>query len=41
MTEIKRGFDTAEFEMRTSRAQEMMAEQKLDALFFTTEANVR
>lgn len=36
-----RGFDTAEFEQRTERAQAMMAGRKLDALFFTTEPNVR
>lgn len=41
MTFPQRGFDTAEFEMRTSRAQAMMAENHLDALFFTTEPNVR
>jgi len=41
MTVLERGFDVAEFEMRTSRAQEMMADHRLDALFFTTEANVR
>lgn len=41
MTLSKRGFDIAEFEQRTSRAQKMMAKNRLDALFFTTEPNVR
>lgn len=37
----KRGFDQAEFEVRTARAQKMMHAQSLDALFLTTEPNVR
>jgi Xaa-Pro dipeptidase len=41
MKTLKRGFDVAEFENRTSRAQKMMADNKLDALFLTTEPNVR
>jgi len=41
MTVLERGFDVAEFEMRTLKAQEMMADHRLDALFFTTEPNVR
>ncbi|MFT5505276.1 MAG: Xaa-Pro dipeptidase [Gammaproteobacteria bacterium] len=36
-----RGFEISEFEQRTSRAQRMMHEQKLDALLLTTEPNVR
>jgi len=35
------GFATSEFEERTARAQKMMREKQLDALFFTTEPNVR
>ena len=36
-----RGFPVAEFEARTARAQQMMAEARLDALLFTTEPEVR
>jgi len=36
-----RGFETKEFESRTRRAQEMMHTLKLDAVFLTTEPNVR
>ena len=41
MSLLERGFEVSEFEMRTSRAQRMMAEYKLDAIFLTTEPNVR
>ncbi len=41
MNLLARGFEISEFESRTSRAQKMMAEQKLDAIFLTTEPNVR
>jgi len=41
MTNLDRGFEVAEFERRTARAQKMMAEEKLDAIFLTTEPNVR
>lgn len=37
----QRGFTLKEFEGRTERAQKMMHELKVDALFFTTEPNVR
>ena len=36
-----RGFTLQEFENRTMRAQELMKKLELDALFFTTEPNVR
>lgn len=38
---LERGFEESEFEMRTSKAQKMMIEHKLDAIFLTTEPNVR
>ncbi|MDA3918020.1 MAG: Xaa-Pro peptidase family protein [Deltaproteobacteria bacterium] len=38
---LERGFEKSEFEKRTLKAQKMMAEQKLDAVFLTTEPNVR
>ncbi|CAM3833261.1 M24 family metallopeptidase [Rheinheimera salexigens] len=38
---LQRGFEQAEFEHRTSRAQQMMRELELDAMLFTTEPNVR
>ncbi|WP_299065748.1 Xaa-Pro peptidase family protein [uncultured Psychrobacter sp.] len=38
---LQRGFEQAEFESRTERAQKIMHEMKLDAMFFTTEPNVR
>lgn len=38
---LQRGFSKEEFENRTLRAQQMMREQQVDALFFTTEPNVR
>lgn len=41
MTFPERGFEQTEFEERTARAQEMMHKNKLDALFLTTEPNVR
>ncbi len=41
MSLLERGFEVSEFEMRTLKAQKMMAEQKLDAIFLTTEPNVR
>ncbi len=41
MSLLERGFEVSEFEMRTLKAQQMMAEQKLDAIFLTTEPNVR
>lgn len=37
----KRGFERAEFEVRTSRAQARMHARQLDAIFLTTEPNVR
>ncbi|MCP3967557.1 MAG: aminopeptidase P family protein [Lentisphaerae bacterium] len=37
----QRGFDHSEFEKRTSRAQKIMHNMKLDAIFITTEPNVR
>ncbi|WP_068088033.1 M24 family metallopeptidase [Polycladidibacter stylochi] len=36
-----RGFNTEEFENRTARLQTLMREKELDAVFFTTEPNVR
>lgn len=36
-----RGFEESEFQKRTIRVQEMMSEHRLDALFLTTEPNVR
>ncbi len=41
MSYTDRGFETSEFEARTRRAQEMMHVQRLDAIFLTTEPNVR
>ena len=41
LTPPPRGFPDSEFEQRTAKAQRQMAEQKLDALLLTTEANVR
>lgn len=41
MSYLERGFDQPEFETRTHRAQERMHEQRLDAIFLTTEPNVR
>lgn len=41
MEELKRGFHRSEFENRTVAAQKMMHEKKLDAIFLTTEPNVR
>jgi Xaa-Pro aminopeptidase len=38
---LERGFEDSEFEMRTSRTQKLMAAHKLDAVFLTTEPNVR
>ncbi|SKA53208.1 M24 family metallopeptidase [Enterovibrio nigricans] len=38
---LARGFELAEFEQRTARAQQMMREMKLDAMILTTEPNVR
>lgn len=38
---LQRGFETSEFENRTVRAQKMMREMQLDAIFLTTEPNVR
>ncbi len=38
---LERGFEKSEFEKRTLKAQKMMAEQKLDAVFLTTEPNIR
>lgn len=38
---LARGFPVEEFEIRTQNAQRLMREQRLDALLFTTEANVR
>ena len=37
----RRGFDVAEFEARTAKAQRLMAEAGLDALLFCTEPEVR
>ncbi|AEV35700.1 Metallopeptidase family M24 [Pseudovibrio sp. FO-BEG1] len=36
-----RGFEVSEFESRTARLQKVMHEQKVDAVLFTTEPNVR
>ncbi len=36
-----RGFPQAEFEMRTARAQRLMAEREIDALLLTTEPELR
>ncbi|MEN8211127.1 MAG: Xaa-Pro peptidase family protein [Thermodesulfobacteriota bacterium] len=41
MSFLERGFEKSEFEKRTLKTQKMMAEQKLDAVFLTTEPNVR
>lgn len=41
MTYLERGFKKSEFETRTYRAQEMMHNHHLDAIFLTTEPNVR
>ncbi len=41
MSLLERGFEESEFEMRTLNAQKMMAEHELDAIFLTTEPNVR
>jgi len=41
MSLLERGFERAEFESRTFRAQKMMHERRLDAIFLTTEPNVR
>ncbi|MBY3787622.1 aminopeptidase P family protein [Photobacterium carnosum] len=38
---LMRGFEVAEFEQRTMKAQQMMRELKLDAMLLTTEPNVR
>lgn len=38
---LPRGFDDTEFETRTRRVQKIMADERLDAVFFTTEPNVR
>ena len=38
---LERGFELSEFETRTSRAQETMHEHQLDAIFLTTEPNIR
>lgn len=38
---LERGFERSEFETRTSRAQEMMHAHQLDAIFLTTEPNIR
>jgi Xaa-Pro dipeptidase len=38
---LERGFELSEFETRTSRVQEMMHESQLDAIFLTTEPNIR
>ncbi len=38
---LMRGFEQAEFEQRTARAQKVMRELELDAMLFTTEPNVR
>lgn len=38
---LHRGFETSELASRTARAQKIMHEMKLDAMFFTTEPNVR
>lgn len=41
MKQPERGFPAAEFAQRTQQAQRMMRAQRLDALLFTTEPNVR
>lgn len=38
---MQRSFPVSEYEDRTRRAQEMMREKRLDAMFLTTESNVR
>ncbi|WP_319548346.1 Xaa-Pro peptidase family protein [Desulfogranum marinum] len=38
---LPRGFDNTEFENRTRQLQKMMADERLDAVLFTTEPNVR
>lgn len=38
---LSRGFKQAEFEQRTQKAQALMHQLELDALFFSTEPNVR
>ncbi|MCL2916094.1 Xaa-Pro peptidase family protein [Shewanella corallii] len=38
---LQRGFTTAEFEMRATKAQQMMREKEVDAIVLTTEPNVR
>lgn len=38
---LQRGFSEREFENRTARAQKVMHDNNLDAMFFTTEPNVR
>lgn len=38
---LMRGFEVAEFEQRTMKAQQIMRELKLDAMLLTTEPNVR
>lgn len=39
--ECERGFDTAEYEARTARAQALMAQAGIAALWFTTEPEIR
>ncbi|WP_041277735.1 M24 family metallopeptidase [Desulfotalea psychrophila] len=41
MTIREFGFDDAEFEARTAKMQAVMREKKLDAVFLTTEPNIR
>lgn len=41
MSILESGFTAEEFETRTARMQKVMQEKKLDAVFLTTEANVR
>ncbi len=41
MTNPEFGFSDKEFETRTARMQKMMREKKLDAVFLTTEPNIR
>ncbi len=41
MSFLERGFELPEFETRTQKAQEMMHAHQLDAIFLTTEPNVR
>ncbi|HCK75676.1 MAG TPA: peptidase M24, partial [Gammaproteobacteria bacterium] len=41
MSDINRGFATAEFEQRTHIAQKLMRNAQLDALVVTTEAEIR